>query len=148
MGFGGANKEKTSVSCMETTSRDRIEELCSLIAPGETLSPFEVRYPEWYTKGGATIEGLCAHTSPFLHRSWEMALAKVSSHAPVVTTSFSLPPKQSNMPQSFAALTPFPHLNREQMPGVHAKFVPKLKLSLRGCVTKEELKSLLAAAQV
>lgn len=77
-----------------------------------------------------------------------MALAKVSSHAPVVTTSFSLPPKQSNMPQSFAALTPF-HLNREQMPegGPHAKFVPKLKLSLRGCVTKEELKSLLAAAQ-
>lgn len=52
------------------------------------------------------------------------------------------------MPQSFAALTPF-HLNREQMPegGPHAKFVPKLKLSLRGCVTKEELKSLLAAAQ-
>ena len=53
-----------------------------------------------------------------------------------------------SVPKSAATFVPS-CLVGEQMPegGPHAKFVPKLKLSLRGFVTKEELKSLLAAAQ-
>lgn len=148
-GLESATKEKTSVSCMETTSRDRIEELCSLIAPEGNIVSARSEAPWVVHKGWGHHQGLCTHTPAPSSTGAERWLSPKWAHMPQLLPPLS-PSHLSNQtcPSQLLPSPPF-HLNREQMPegGPHANFVAKLKLSLRGCVTKEELKLLLAAAQ-